>query len=85
MRTLNIGVFFVDEHKKWVLLETTSKLFTESQIVPMIGDRVSVLKNDWGYMGLVIETQFQSILTVENRVTPFNNYDFAIVCKYEKW
>lgn len=84
MDNFKIGVFFSDG-KKWTLLPDTSKMISEQTIIPVHGDRVSTVGDDFKLMNLDSISDFRSVLTVKDRLHGYSNCQLALICDYQKW
>lgn len=85
MGHLKIGVFFSHENSTWKLLPEISEYLTEKQIIPLLGDRITSLGNDYKVMKLDSLNVFENVVTVQNRVLHYSEYDIAIICDYVVW
>jgi len=84
MEHLKIGVFFSDKGK-WNFLPETSQMLSEKNIIPVHGDRITTIGEDFKLMNLESIGDFKSVVTVKERLHRYVNCDLAVICEHQNW
>ena len=84
MEYFKIGVYYSHEGN-WKFLPDTSQMLSEKNMMPIHGDRITTIGNDFKIMNLDSIGDFKSVVTVKERIHRYVNCDLALICDYQKW
>lgn len=89
-RKLKIGVFFntnvsSNESSHFILLDKVSEYLSELQLVPNVGDGLTIFHEDASKIGVEDKTSLEHIQTVYRRWLNYSTCDIAIFVSYKPW
>lgn len=73
-----------EESRNWESLPTTSKYLTDKQLIPNVGDALTIASKDGESLGLG-KVDSQNIQTVKRRWFNYGTSDVAVFLEYEAW
>lgn len=83
MKTIKIEVFGTKSGKKdWILLPGTTAYLNEAQIIPNIGDSITITRTD-GVLVDLEKADFKHIQTVKRKWYNYASSDLAILLEYQ--
>jgi len=77
MEHFKIGVYYSHEGN-WKFLPQTSQMLSEKNMIPVHGDRITTIGDDFKLMNLESIGDFKSVVTVKERIHRYVNCDLDL-------
>ncbi|WP_299434341.1 hypothetical protein [uncultured Maribacter sp.] len=83
--SLKIEAYYSEEGSDWKLLPETSIYLTEKQLIPNVGDGLTLSGNDGIDVLKLSPTDFKHIMTVKRKWYNYASSDVAVLLHYVSW
>jgi hypothetical protein len=82
--TTKIVLLYRDKKDRFSELPDTSSFLSEKQLIPSVGDALTLCGNDYKLLG-ISSTDLENVTTITKRWFNYASYDVALICNYVRF